>query len=132
MTRYLTPEQVMALHADNMQPDLLGDYGLLASGVHRCQTTLFGEDAYPDLAAKGAALFHSLATTQSFIDGNKRIAVLALVAFLNLNLFEITLDDGDMYHLALDTANGQMDVPKIAELIRGAIRRINLGGVSLD
>jgi death-on-curing protein len=45
----------------------------------------FGEDAYPTIFLKAAALMQSLAENQSFIDGNKRIAWFAGKAFLALN-----------------------------------------------
>jgi hypothetical protein len=48
------------------------DYGLLGSALARPQATAFGQDAYPDLDARAAALLHSLARNHAFTDGNKR------------------------------------------------------------
>ena len=49
------------------------DYGLLASAAARPETTVFGQDAYPDIASKAAALLHSICTKHALIDGNKRL-----------------------------------------------------------
>jgi prophage maintenance system killer protein len=46
---------------------------------------VFGKDAYPDLDGKAAALFHSVARNRALIDGNKRLALTAVIAFYGLN-----------------------------------------------
>jgi death-on-curing protein len=48
-----------------------------------------GEDLYPTLAAKAAALGFSLIMNHPFVDGNKRIGHAAMEAFLMLHGFEI-------------------------------------------
>lgn len=132
MIRYLTVEQVAALHAQHIAPGLLADPGLLASGVSRPQATVGGDDAYPSLETKAAALFHSLTTTQPFVDGNKRAAVLAVIAFLNYNGYELVMDELDVVHLAEDTAEGRYDVSKIADALAAHLAPINLSDVPLD
>ncbi|MFG1916310.1 type II toxin-antitoxin system death-on-curing family toxin [Micromonospora sp. NPDC048898] len=61
------------------------DAGLVESAVARPQTSVFGEDAYPDLWTKAAALLHSLVNNHPFVDGNKRIGWIVAVAFLLQN-----------------------------------------------
>jgi death-on-curing protein len=77
VTVYLTVGDVLALHEQEVGANLLADFGLLESAVLRPQTTIGGEDAYPDLHTKAAAMFHSLARNHAFLDGNKRVAVAA-------------------------------------------------------
>lgn len=60
-------------------------------------------------------LFHSIASNHAFIDGNKRTAVLAVVAFYGFNGLVFDADDTDLIHLAVDVAIGNLDVPAIAE-----------------
>ncbi len=73
----------------NLATSLLGarltirDIGLLGSAVARPQTTLFGEDAYPDLWTKAAALLHSIVKNHALVDGNKRLGWLACAVFSN-------------------------------------------------
>ena len=61
------------------------DYGLLEAALARPRATAFGKDAYPGLDAKAAALLHSIARNHALIDGNKRLALAAVIAFYGLN-----------------------------------------------
>lgn len=54
-------------------PAPIRDIGLLGSAVARPQTTAFGEDAYPDISTKAAALLHSILNDYALVDGNKRL-----------------------------------------------------------
>ncbi len=67
------------------------DIGLLGSASARPRSTAFGEDAYPSVHDKAAALLHSLARTQPLVDGNERLALAATIAFYGLNGFRLTL-----------------------------------------
>ncbi|MEV6816275.1 Fic family protein [Micromonospora sp. NPDC051296] len=61
------------------------DAGLIESAVARPRTSVFGEDAYPELWTKAAALLHSLVSNHPFLDGNKRIGWIVPLAFLLRN-----------------------------------------------
>jgi death-on-curing protein len=52
--------------------------------------TFGGQDLYPSLAEKAAALAFSLAKNHPFVDGNKRVAHAAMEAFLRLNKSKLT------------------------------------------
>lgn len=97
------------------------DYGLLESALARPQASVRGEDAYPDLCAKAAALLHSLARNHALIDGNKRLALAATIAFLGLNGQRLTLTNDDAYELVMAVAAGEIDdVSDIAAVLRAA------------
>jgi death on curing protein len=97
------------------------DYGLLEAALARPQATAFGKDAYPDIDAKAAALLHSLARNHALIDGNKRLALAALIAFYGLNGRHLTLTNDDAYHLVMNVATGQLDaVDAIASILQAA------------
>ena len=81
------------------------DRNLLESAVNRPFQSLFGEDAYPGIEKKAAALFHSLVANHPFSDGNKRTAVLALVSFVVANEFFPVLSNETLYALAKNTAS---------------------------
>lgn len=83
--RCLTAAEVATINESEVGPNLLRDFGLLESAVMRPQQSIFGEDAYPDVVSKAAALFHSRLRNHPFLDGNKRTAVIALVMFLEMN-----------------------------------------------
>ncbi len=112
-TRFLTLEIVLQLVA--RKGWLMKDVGLLDSALKRPQTTVFGEDAYPALGEKVAALMHSIAQNQSLVDGNKRLALLCGDAFAVLNGAVIMATEDDVYQLLdHDIPNGLNDVGEIA------------------
>lgn len=94
------------------------DYGLLASAAARPATSVFGADAYPDAFTKAAALLHSLATNHPLVDGNKRLAWLATVVFLELNNHSVAGTDDAIVDLVVAVADGTLrEVDKIAEAL---------------
>jgi death on curing protein len=117
--RYLTVAEVLIINAAEAGPDMLADRGRLESAVLRPQTTVGGEDAYPDVYTKAAALMHSLARNHPFIDGNKRVAAAGMIVFLLLNGYTFTSGQDELVRLLLDAAEGVIDVPAIAERLPG-------------
>lgn len=112
MTLYLSVEQVARLH-DKLLARFGGargvrDRGALESAVARPQATFGGEDLYPDLAEKSAALFHSLVMNHPFVDGNKRVGAMAAEFFLVLNGAEIEASDGELEQISLAVARGEL------------------------
>jgi death on curing protein len=100
-------------------PAPIRDIGLLGSAVARPQTTAFGEDAYPDIWTKAAALLHSIVKNHALVDGNKRLGWLATAVFLEINGVEISrASNDDVYDLVIDVAAGQPTVDAIAERLR--------------
>jgi death on curing protein len=93
------------------------DVGLLDSAAARPRSSAFGEDAYPDLAAKAAALLNSIARNHALVAGNKRLAWLAAVVFLDINGLEPRLDDDQAFALVMSVATGDVDVPKIGAVL---------------
>lgn len=94
------------------------DLGLLDSALARPRTSLFGVDAYSSLGLKAAALLHSLGSNHALVDGNKRLAWLATVVFLDLNDHEPLLDDDAAFALVWDSAGGKLDLGDITESLR--------------
>lgn len=103
-------------------PPLVRDHGLLESALARPRATAFGEDAYPEIHQKAAALLHSLARTHALVDGNKRLALAATIAFYGMNGFRLTLTNEQAYDLMISVATGELeDIPILAgALERGA------------
>lgn len=100
-------------------PPPIRDIGLLGSAVARPQTTTFGEDAYPDIWTKAAALLHSIVNNHALVDGNKRLGWLATAVFLEINGVEISrASNEDVYDLVIDVATGLNHVDAIAERLR--------------
>lgn len=94
------------------------DHGLLESSLARPQTSAFGQDAYPGIHEKAAALLHSLARNHALVDGNKRLALAATIAFYGMNGMRLTLTNDEAYDLVIDVASGRLDeVPAIASVL---------------
>ncbi len=95
------------------------DAGLLQSALARPRATVFGQDAYPTLYLKSAALMQSLARNHGLLDGNKRLAWTSTILFLALNDVDVaapTVDDGERFVLAVTT--GEIDIPDIADTLQ--------------
>lgn len=90
------------------------DIGLLDSAVARPRSSAFGVDAYSTLQPKAAALLHSITGNHALVDGNKRLAWLAMVLFLDLNQHSPDIDDEAAFHLVMDVAQGAVEVDEIA------------------
>jgi death-on-curing protein len=119
---YLTLPELLyvALRALGSEPGVR-DYGLLESALARPQATAFGSDAYPGPDAKAAALLHSLARNHALIDGNKRLALAAAIAFYGVNGRRLTLTNDEAYELVMKVAEGKLDsVDDIAAVLATA------------
>ena len=115
MTEYIEPEQAVATVAH------LGlhvrDQGLLFSALARPSASMFGEDAYPTLELKAAALFSSLAQNHPLFDGNKRLSWILTLAFLRLNGYRVVMENNDAFDLVLQVAQRQMELDQIAAVL---------------
>lgn len=114
--RYLTVGDVVKAHSKALRHgESEGmQFGMLESAVLRPQTTIDGQDAYPDLHTKAAVLFYSLCNNHAFAAANKRTAVLSVQLFFNVNGWDLKVQDIDLYHLALDTATKMVEYAEIA------------------
>lgn len=95
------------------------DMGLLQSALARPHYTLMGADAYESIELKAAALLHSVCLNHALMDGNKRLAALLALIFLDLNGTETTLTNDQLFDLTMAVASGELrDVRDIAPLLR--------------
>jgi len=109
----------------NLASRLLGtkltirDIGLLGSAAARPQTTLLGEDAYPDLWTKAAALLHSIVKNHALVDGNKRLGWLACAVFLEINEVTVTtIPNDDVFRFVMDLTTGTHEIDELATALR--------------
>ncbi|MGQ0832030.1 MAG: type II toxin-antitoxin system death-on-curing family toxin [Microthrixaceae bacterium] len=120
---YLDLDDLIALAAALLgDPPPVRDLGLLGSAVARPMTSAFGEDAYPDLWSKAAALLHSLVKNHPLVDGNKRLGWLACAVFLDLNGADPTrATNDDVYDLVLEVASVPIEIDDLAHRLRSII-----------
>jgi death-on-curing protein len=115
---YLSVTDLLEIAAGVITGDVaVRDRGLLASAAGRPQSTAFGEDAYPMVPEKAAALMHSLARNHALVDGNKRLSWAATRIFCLLNGEDISFTVDDAEALVLAVARGELEVPEIAAAI---------------
>lgn len=120
---YLDTDDLVDLAAGLLgDPPPIRDLGLLGSAAARPQATAFGDDAYPDLWTKAAALLHSIVKNHALVDGNKRLGWLATAVFLEINGASVTHVANDaVYGFVMDVTTGQDEVTDIAARLRSMV-----------
>lgn len=118
MTVYLTVEQVLFIHArviaETGGTHGLRDLGLLQSAVARPQATYSGEELYPGIFTKAAALLDSLVNNHAFLDGNKRTAITSVGIFLRMNGYRLEVVSAEMVTFMLRCAQGEVPLAEMA------------------
>lgn len=117
---YLELEDVVALAAILFgDPPPIRDIGLLGSAVARPRTSAFGEDAYPDILTKAAALLQSIVNNHALIDGNKRLGWLSTAVFLEVNgVKALRISNDDVYDFVIWVAATSPAIEEIVSRLR--------------
>lgn len=119
---FLMMEAVMDIHRKQLEvfggQDGFLDRGVVESAIAQPRQTMFGEYLHQDIAHMAAAYLFHLATTQGFLDGNKRTALVCAETFLKLNGYTVDVSNTEMYELTLRVANNQTDKEQLAQWIR--------------
>jgi death-on-curing protein len=114
VVEYLGLEDLLQLVRD-LTAGPVRDVGLLDSAAARPRSSAFGEDAYPTLALKAAALLHSIARNHALVDGNKRLAWLATAVFLDINGHRPDVSHDAAFDVVMDVAEGKAEVHEVAD-----------------
>ena len=118
MIVFLSKPQILHIHQQQIErfggTTGVRDDGALESALARPQSTFGGEDLYPTLAEKAAALLHSLVSNHPFVDGNKRTAAMCTELFLLINGLEMLASDDDLEELVMSAARGEREAEEIA------------------
>ncbi len=114
----LSAGQLVALHGELMKAfggrRGLRDRGALEAAAARPGMTFDGEDLYPDLAAKAAALMHSLVVNHGFVDGNKRVGAAAAELVVEVNGYRLRAEDSDLEKITFSVARGELSAEALA------------------
>jgi death on curing protein len=121
---FLEAEDVMGLHAEALRrhggTDGLRDPGLLESALAQPKAGFGGQWAHGDLFAMAAAYGFHVAENQPFLDGNKRTALAAALAFLALNGIESVPDPEDrLYAAMMEIAAHALTKEGLADVLSG-------------
>lgn len=121
MTNYsaLTIEQVMYSHDEIVKAaggkEGIRDFALLHSALERCKATFAGEDLYPSVLDKAAALLHSLVMNHAFLDANKRTAFHTMEHFLYTNKRICTASQDEIVRFCIAVDNDGLTLTEIIE-----------------
>jgi death on curing protein len=123
---WIDPEVLLAAHDEQLQehggPSGIRDAGLFESAMARPRNlAVYGE---PDAADLAAAYGFGLARNHAFVDGNKRIAFVALELFLALNGFALVADDAQCVIVMLSLASDVLSELELAQWIRRNSQRV--------
>ena len=117
----LTKEQVVILHEILLKysggADGIRDMGLLESSLEAPFATFGGDFLYPTLHSMAARLGFGLVKNHSFVDGNKRIGILAMITFLELNGIKFACTDDELIKIGLGLADGSIDEKELLDFI---------------
>ena len=121
----LTTDEIIEVHkkliaATGGSPGLR-DVGLLESAVMGCNQTFDGEDIYPTVIEKASRMAYSICNNHPFIDGNKRVAVTALLVILRMNEVSLSFTQSDLIFLGLGVADGSIGYEDIIAWVNNHI-----------
>lgn len=120
--KYPTLEEVLFIHDQAVKrfggSFGLRDAGLLESSLARPQASFDGEDLYPTIFEKAAALIHSLLKNHPFVDGNKRTSYATTGLFLKMNGYILTNIHEDSIIFAMNVENNNLSLEDIASWLK--------------
>lgn len=103
------------------------DEGLIASALERPRLK-WSDDAEVDLSDLAAAYGYGLVRNHGFIDGNKRIAFMAVYVFLGLNGFDLHAPEPEVVRVMLDLAASELTEAEFTAWIRNHLRSLEEPG----
>jgi death on curing protein len=128
MIRYLALSEVIDLHRQVVEQSggSFGtrDLGALESAVAQPQMTFGGDDLYPTLFEKAAALGFSLVMNHPFVDGNKRIGHAAMETFLVMNGMEVDASVDEQEQIILSLASGELERYAFTDWLKDHLKTI--------
>ncbi|WP_405356150.1 type II toxin-antitoxin system death-on-curing family toxin [Ruminococcus sp.] len=94
------------------------DFGLLESALESAYQTFDGIELFPSKEEKAAKLGFSLISNHAFVDGNKRIGMYVMLAFLEMNGIYISPSDDDVIKIGMDVASGKANYEDVLDWIK--------------
>ena len=98
--------------------DGVRDFGLLDSALEACYATFDGKELFPSKEEKAARLGCGLVSNHAFVDGNKRIGMYVMLAFLEINGISIDVSDEEIITVGLSLAEGKMNYDELLNWIK--------------
>ncbi|MBT2501343.1 type II toxin-antitoxin system death-on-curing family toxin [Curtobacterium sp. ISL-83] len=120
---HLTVDDALHIARRTLGPDVaVRDVGLIEAAMVRPAASIGGRDAYPTLLEKAAAVVHSTVRNHALVDGNKRLGLMVLVVFLEVNGRGFLASNDAAYEFIVAIADGRLDsVPEIAAVLEDLV-----------
>jgi len=126
MIRFLSQAIVLAIHDDliRLYGGIYGvrDEGMLDAAIQMPRATFDRQFLHPTIYHMAAAYGFHLSQNHPFLDGNKRVAGMAMLTFLKLNGYEPVAPEIDYYQTMMAVASGQMSKEQLAAWLETAVR----------
>ncbi len=127
--RYITISEALGVYERVMDATggLTGirDLGALESAIAQPYMTFDGNELYPSLTEKAAALGFSLIQNHPFADGNKRTGHAVMEGFLVVNGYEINASTDEQVEVILSVASGKLSRDKFTEWLSNHIQELS-------
>lgn len=124
---FLEIDEVIAIHERMLKigggREGIRDFTLIHSAVERPKAFFAGKDLYPTVWLKAAALIHSLVKNHAFNDGNKRTGFFSTLRFLNLNGYDLDVEDKEIINFTLDIGVKKLNLEDISLWLKTHCRR---------
>ena len=102
------------------------DYDLLDSAVESVYQTFDGKELYPSDEEKAARLGYNIVTNHAFVDGNKRVGILTMLTYLELNGIKMQCLDDELINAGLSLAKGNMKYDELLRWVKSHEKKIEM------
>ena len=120
--RFIPDEIVPTIHQDQIRryggESGIRDKGLLASALAQPKMTGGGKYLHKSIFEKAAAYGFHVCRNHPFVDGNKRVAFILMVIFLECNGWELNASEEESYSAMIALADGKMTKPQLASWLK--------------
>jgi len=124
---WIRPETVRAIHqrqiGEHGGDEGLRDTGLLESALHRPRHQWEYSAPKPSLGRLAAAYAFGITRNHPYIDGNKRVALVVCLTFLEINGHHLDACPVDLYRVFMELTSGDLDEDGLATWIESHVWR---------
>lgn len=125
---YISADDIVIIH-DAIINEIGGSFGirepgLLLSIAEKPKANFNGQELYPDIFVKAAALYEGLCNYHVFVDGNKRTAVIAMYRFLIINGYMLLANNKAVEEYTLYIVNNKPEITEITNWIKKHSRKV--------
>lgn len=123
------PKKLVLLFHEQLIQTYSGSHGirdekLLDSALGQPEVTFEGKYLHDNLIKMAAAYGYHICNNHPFIDGNKRIALVAMDVFLQRNGYEIKATEKETYSMIMKLASGKLSKDELVQWLENNVSSI--------